>query len=271
MLQLQLGSSTVDFASERKELWTAIHHIYRAFLTDPESTSASGSGSPELPGSVSDMSPWRASVNGELFELDEFEWALRSVEDTIADRLLEAYADCLLLHAGAVSRDDTTYLVVGKSGSGKTTTTLEFLRRGFLYLTDEFTAIEPDGATIRPFPRSATRKFNSLIPAGSALQVSEEQGYRSHMLPDNRALLQPRAMNSCRIIFPTHDGEVTPQARLLDSAELCARLMPSIFDFEGNEKTLWPALSSLVTNAQACELDYNNAKTDLDIALNLFD
>jgi len=268
---LQLGSTTVDIASERVELISAINHIYRAFVLEDDRAGQSESHSPTVPDSVKDVSVWRFAIDDEKYEDDRFDSALRTLEDDTADCLLEAVSGCLLLHAGAVSLNDESYIIVGQSGSGKTTTTLEFLRRGYLYLTDEFTAVENNGTTIRPFPRSATRKYNSPTPAGSILEVPDEEGLRSHMLPENRAGLEPRALHSCRIIFPRHCSGSIPNARLLDSAEICSRLMPSIFDFEGRETELWPALSNLVTASQGCELVYDSSETDLDIALKLFE
>ena len=268
---MQLGSTTVDIASERVELISAINHIYRAFVLEDDKFRPSESHSPSVPDSVNDVSVWRFVIDDTEYEDDRFDSALRTLEDDIADCLLEAVSDCLLLHAGAVSLTDESYIIVGQSGSGKTTTTLEFLRRGYLYLTDEFTAVENDGTTIRPFPRSATRKYNSPTPAGSILKVQEREGLRSHMLPDNRTGLESRVLHNCRIIFPRHRSGIKPTARLLDSAELCSRLMPSIFDFEGREAELWPALSNLVTASQGCELEYNCSETDLDIALKLFE
>lgn len=268
---MQLGSTVVDIASERIELISAISHIYRAFVVENDKFLLSESHSPFVLDAVNDVSVWRFAIDDEEYEDDRFYSALRTLEDDIADHLLEAVSGCLLLHAGAVSLTDKTYIIVGQSGSGKTTTTLEFLRRGYLYLTDEFTVVETNGTKVRPFPRSATRKYNSPIPAGTVLQVQEEEGLRSHMLPDNRAGLESRALHSCRIIFPRHCSGCNPNARLLDSAEICSRLMPSIFDFEGREAELWPALSKLVTASQGCELEYDSAETDLDLALTLFE
>lgn len=268
-LQLQLASTAVDIESERVELVSAISHIYRAFSVDQQTRSTEAPNQ-VIPDSLNDGSVWRFAIDKEEYQEQRFDRALRSLEDGVADCLLEAVSDCLLIHAGAVTLNNMSYIIVGQSGSGKTTTTLEFLRRGYLYLTDEFTAVKKNGTGICPFPRSATRKYNSPTPAGSILEVPEEDGFRSHMLPDNRAGLESRALHSCRIIFPRHSNGCTPKARLLDSAEICCRLMPSIFDFEGREIELWPALSNLVTSSQGCEFEYNSAEADLDIALNLF-
>lgn len=269
-LQLQFGSTHVNFSAEQPILVSAVKHIYRSFILSKSDAHEADHHPPQLK-DVAEEPIWRFKIDGESYEFDEFDWALRTLEDSIADSLLADVDDCLLLHAGAVSNSTTSYIIVGQSGSGKTTTTLEFLRRGYLFLTDEFTAIESSGKSIRPFPRCATRKFDSPTPAGSIMELPEQFETRSHMLPEQRASLNSQPLRESRIIFPRHNQSARPQVRLLDSAELCARLMPSIFNFDGQEAKLWPILANLVTASQACEFTYNSAATDLDLALSVFD
>jgi hypothetical protein len=241
----------------------ALAHIYRPFVVDDHIDSLPS------PQTTQNVEAWRASVDGKEFVFAELHSAIRTLEDVVAQRLLREVANCLLLHAAAVSDDRLCILVVGASGCGKTTIALELVRRGMRYMTDEFTAIEACGTVLRPFPRSATQKFDSQTPLGMTLKIPGEQDYRAHILPDHRSELTAYPMPSCRIIFPKYQKDIAPAARPLCRAEICARLMPSIFDFEGHEEDVWPILANLVTRSSACEFSYREAKTDLDLAMNL--
>ncbi len=55
-----------------------------------------------------------------------------------------------LVHAAAVGRADGGLLVVGRGGSGKSTTALACVGRGLRYLSDDYCIVEPDG----PGPRA---------------------------------------------------------------------------------------------------------------------
>ena len=50
-----------------------------------------------------------------------------------------------LLHAGAVGTEDGGVLIVGKSGSGKSTTTLSALQTSLTYAGDDYVAVSTDG------------------------------------------------------------------------------------------------------------------------------
>ena len=264
-LRLQLGDSAVEVSADRAELKSAIIHTYRSFVVGDEDARMLS-----LDG-ASDGDGWRASVDGREFVFDEFDFALGMLVDVIDRRLLGAVAGCLLLHAAVVSDDEKSILVVGPSGAGKTTVALELTRRGMRYIADEFTAIEPGGTVIRPFPRSAIRKFDGPTPQGTNLQIPQEDGFRAHMLPDNRSDLAAHSVQSWRIIFPRHQNDAVPAAQLLTAAQCCARLMPSIFGFEGREKELLPTLADVVVGSRVCELNYREVATDLDLALNILD
>lgn len=59
----------------------------------------------------------------------------------------------LVLHAGAVERDDSIVVVAGPSGRGKSTLTAALVQRGFAYLTDEVVAVDPETLGVLPYPK----------------------------------------------------------------------------------------------------------------------
>ncbi|MAR11879.1 MAG: hypothetical protein CL681_18185 [Blastopirellula sp.] len=261
-LQLQLRESRVEFTAERLELLTVVGHIYKPFVVGDFEHAL-----PDL-NTVRDGVGWHFSINGREMNCSRFDFALREIEDIIARCLLRARKDCLPLHAGAVlSATNQIVLVIGPSGSGKTTTSLELVRRGMSYLTDEFAAIDKATTCIFPFPRSATRKFAGPIPEGENLVIPQEQDYRSHYLPRNRTSLSPQDLSHCSLIFSRHDQTADPCVTPLSSAQVCARMMPSVFGFEGREQDHWPTISQLAPHATAIDFRFRDASTDLNLAL----
>ena len=82
--------------------------------------------------------------------------------------------------------------------------------------------------------------------------------------------VDPLQIESCKILLPHHDASVEPSIRRLTHAETCAVLMPSIFDFVGNEKEIWPTLAKFVARSQAYDWHFGDASLDLDLALAAF-
>jgi hypothetical protein len=78
------------------------------------------------------------------------EYALWRVNAGIQQRV----RDFLLLHAGAVKRDQTVVLLPAKMDSGKSSTVLGLLEAGFSYLSDEFAALDPISGAAYPVPKT---------------------------------------------------------------------------------------------------------------------
>lgn len=87
---------------------------------------------------------------------------------------LDYLAPCLacratLLHAAAISRGEVAMLLVGPSGRGKTTLSLNLLDRGYDFLSDDLSPLSQiKGATrVHPFPKAmkllATPQVSQLI------------------------------------------------------------------------------------------------------------
>jgi|GEM_PF-4110044 len=79
-------------------------------------------------------------------------------------RLLLSRYDMLVMHAGCVSKDGDGILILGKSGSGKTTTTLGFTHQGFQFLGDEHIILRMSGRGVKAcaFPKKIGLQEESM-------------------------------------------------------------------------------------------------------------
>ena len=86
------------------------------------------------------------------------------VEERITRRLnrmvLDLEPDRLHLHAGAVTKNGDTVLVIGTSMAGKSTLVAKLVSSGWDYLSDEQVGVRADGA-LWAFPRPITLRRNS--------------------------------------------------------------------------------------------------------------
>jgi hypothetical protein len=66
------------------------------------------------------------------------------------------------LHAAALARDGTGILIPGSQHCGKTTLSLELIKRGFALLSDDLAIIDRKTLAVMPFPRALNIRENTL-------------------------------------------------------------------------------------------------------------
>ena len=96
-----------------------------------------------------------------LYELPDTDRYIEHAELIVFRHLLEQLDDYIVLHAGVVSREGRAIVMYGQSGFGKTTLTLELLRRGYGFMSDEFCPIRLSDFLIEPFERLVGLKRSS--------------------------------------------------------------------------------------------------------------
>jgi len=69
-----------------------------------------------------------------------------------------------LLHAAAVERTGTVgILIAAPAGHGKSSVTMELIRRGYRFLGDDYAPVDLETGTVSPYPRTV-----GVVPGGSA-------------------------------------------------------------------------------------------------------
>ncbi len=104
----------------------------------------------------------------------------------------------LVLHAGAVAHHDQAAVLVGASGWGKTTLTMELVRRGWRLLTDDFAPVTREGV-VEPFVRRVNVTERSM-----ALLGLSDPGSAPRLVGFDRA---PKWMLNIDQVFPNRVAE----------------------------------------------------------------
>jgi hypothetical protein len=122
--------------------------------------------------------------NFEQFDPDYYQLPL-TVPDPLAfiqwsvlEAVLHLANDFFLFHACAVSWNGHGIICPGVSGMGKTTLTLQLVKHGFKFLSDEIACLQPDVKTIEPFYRTLnlTDESRKLLNLGN---LSQQQRRRT--------------------------------------------------------------------------------------------
>jgi hypothetical protein len=174
--------------------------------------------------------------------------------------------DRLLVHGAAVGTDQGSVLIVGKSGSGKSTTALACLNAGLFYLGDDYTIIatgpaptahglyctaKVDANQLNAFPNLLPNIHNNGALAHEKALMFLSSGYRKQLIPDLplRAILVPRVT-----------AQTQTQLKKTSAADALTALAPStIFQLpragESNFKTVAQLVSMLPCYRLECGTD----------------
>ena len=145
--------------------------------------------------------------------------------------------DVLFVHAGAVGDADGVALLMGASGSGKSSTSVACLRAGMGFLSDDYCLVRGDPpvvhrlyATARLFDHDVEQFADFLEPAVGASPVDPESDsdmkalYLLHASQGDRMLASAPARI---VIVPEPLGERRPRLEPIGPAEVLRRVAPS--------------------------------------------
>jgi len=128
-------------------------HVGQVFAEFP--SLARGSGVRDQYSVSEGRNGFELALNGRLLaafrdigdSIDFLEWYVSQVS-------LRQVSDAFALHAAGVARDGKALIIAGASGAGKSTLTVELLRNGFDYLSDEAVFVSVSSGMVRGFPRA---------------------------------------------------------------------------------------------------------------------
>lgn len=167
-----------------------------------------------------------------------------------------------MIHAGAVGDERGGLLVVGRSGSGKSTTTLAALQSGLRYASDDEVLVELDPI---PFCHSIynsgkleahhIRRFPALLPAvinGQALSEEKALVFVHAIAADRVAVGFPvRA-----VVLPRVGDQAEPRARKVGAADGLRGLAPStLLQMPGDRASSLRVMGRLVERVPCYELE----------------
>jgi hypothetical protein len=120
-------------------------------------------------------SSWPGLSRGEVFA---------QVETHLSRRLMQTEARAML-HAAALAREDQVYLFAGCSGCGKTTLATALLKRGFLFLSDEYAPISLEDLRLhRGAPEGREQAQMTIEPCSMPLKLRESTVRRISPAPE---------------------------------------------------------------------------------------
>ena len=180
----------------------------------------------------------------------------------------------LLLHAATVERDGVALILTGESGAGKSTLATLLATRGWRFMGDEFTLLDPETGMMLPFPRPSSLKNRSIEAVAALVPVDRlgpeladtPKGRIRHVIPALSAIAAMQTpARPAAIVFPRFGAEaaVRPVAR----SETFVRLTQASTNYVALGERGFVALTRLIETVRAIAVDY----PDTDSAISLID
>lgn len=172
----------------------------------------------------------------------------------------------LLLHASAVERGGRALVMVGASGSGKSTMAALLGEGDWRLMGDEFAMLNMGSGAIHAFPRLISLK-NESVPEMAArvgldrlgpIITGTPKGTIRHMVPRADAItrMDEPAMPAL-LLFPTFGGE--PGLRAVPPSEAFMRLTESSTNYVALGEPAFAALTDLIARVPAVAIGYGSS------------
>jgi hypothetical protein len=171
--------------------------------------------------------------------------------------------DFLQIHAASVVRDGKTLVMPGDPGSGKSTLSAGLLSRGWSYLCDEFSLIDPDSLFAHPFPRAICAKEPSFgVIDELGLRLCRKTPYHKPM-KGRVAFLNPLDVRSDAIalpspvrwvVFPKYTAGAMPALLPISRAQAAYDMARQCFNFAAFQARAVDVLAGLVRGADCYRL-----------------
>ncbi len=169
--------------------------------------------------------------------------------------------DFLLLHAGAVARDEGAVILPAPPESGKSSLTIALLEAGFGYLSDELAAIDPVTGRVYPYPKRiwVTEGSFELFPE-LAGRLHDREGLsgrsvKRYVRPEDIDAPVGKAGPVRLVVFPTGDHHGRPRLTRLAKAEAVHNLAANAFNLPIYGERGLERLAQIGRGAPAYRLD----------------
>jgi len=152
-------------------------------------------------------------IDQRIYELPKTDRSIHQAELILFHHLLDRLENYIVLHAGVVTRGGRALVIYGQSGFGKTTLTMELLRRGYGFMSDEFCPIRISDFLIEPFERQIGLKKNSPFYSlfnDQPLFSQDKDGTRSIDSVFSSVPVQPCRAAAFIEINPVYNQDICP-------------------------------------------------------------
>jgi hypothetical protein len=155
--------------------------------------------------------------------------------------LLDHTRDFFIIHGAALGDRQKGLILAAASGLGKSTLTLEFLRRGKKFLSDELACLDREGGELQAFPRALSvhrSVLGDFLTAEKKAPLDPERviGDQTKIMIDVEELFPKPHLTRCRLqtIVFIEPPALTPRGDQTQTMELALKKAPGLVELTAN-------------------------------------
>ena len=194
------------------------------------------------------------------------------LEEDIENTLIRAIGDWVGFHAGSVMIGDTACVIPGSPDTGKTTTTLNLVEMGHIFLCEEVAPVDPETLQVHPYPQTLTieetyaEKYQSRFPVtNGVLTFVAEQMARYRPYVAGSAPVQLKT-----ILMPAYEPSQRPGIKELSSGEIFTELLSYCFPPNGDDEHLFDSVIRICEATEIFRLRSNSLQSMRELLKELF-
>ena len=183
----------------------------------------------------------------------------------------------LMLHSAVIEKNNTTILLPGQPGSGKSTLCAGLVSRGWRLLSDEMALIDLSSLTVSPNPRPISLKNKSIDVIGQfAPELSigphaygTDKGTVAHVVPPWSSIERQHELAPpiSRIVFPKYKAGSQSSLVQLKETDTIMQLIEGTFNYNALGEKGFLAITDVVSNSKCQKFTYSS----LDDAITVFE
>ncbi len=190
----------VSVASSIPDVTSWVSFCFRAMLADRTNGRAPAS-SLEV---VRTGSGFALNRDGQtLLEAETLVPVLQRTRHEVIQAHVDNRRELLWLHAGAVASEAGAVLLIGPTGSGKSSLTARLVETGWFYLSDDIAPLHPETFAVHPYPLTPFTREHTGEPLGPDGIASLDK-VTVNIAPDRYAR-EPSPVRA--LVFPVYDPD----------------------------------------------------------------
>jgi hypothetical protein len=207
---------------------------------------------------------------------DESQSSVASYSDVLAKITEEFFyptlfsnQDYLYLHGGAVEKDNVSICYLAPSNVGKTTLTVDFIKNGYTYLTDDIISINLSDYTTKGFPKPLFLRLDSIHKPNCDIYIKNGEFERNVYIPKDCC---SHSINVQYIFVLNRDkiNKNTCNIKKIENNDKFMSLLNNIY-YTPDKMHMIKSLAGLIRNVKLYEVFYNTSDQAISCMKSVFE
>ena len=259
---ISFGKSVIAASSNDEATVKSLRSIFQKMVTE---TATSASSEVRL-----DVGPdgVKLQTNGKSKPVSNIPSVhLRSLYRQVVCELIDHHPEYIWLHAGSVANDRGAVVLPGEWARGKSSLTLELVRRGWQFLSDDISPLDPAAGLILPFPCTPQVR----IAVGKNLTRGQVGGTAKRAQPLLPAQISAGPRPLVLLVFPRFIGDAKTELLPMSPGQIVGKCIENCLSIVNNIDATVAQFCAMAQSYGGYELVFGDVVAGADLIEHIAD